>query len=174
MSEIPVDEEREAAILREIIMKKKYPTNPLKIINEFKKLKKDQIIKLSICGVIVVLFAIFNNVNILGNPIPDNQCYYDVLHEWAKPLNNFYRGNKVYRTIVTIMGSICIDIVYCIIAIYILIIGHYSKHFANKNKNFVIIKYKCNELKYFERSTKQLNKVIIFVGECMQSIGGMV
>ena len=114
MSEIPVDEEKEAAILKDIIIKKKYPTNPLKVINEFKKLKKEQIIKLSICAVIVILFAIFNNIKIIGNPTPDNQCYYDVLHEWAKTLNNFYRGNKPYRTILTIMGSITIDIVYII------------------------------------------------------------
>jgi hypothetical protein len=114
MSEIPVDKEKETAILKDIIIKKKYPTNPLKVINEFKKLKKEQIIKLSICGVIVILFATFNNINIIGNPTPDNQCYYDVLHEWVKPLNNFYRGNKPYRTIITIMGSITIDIVYII------------------------------------------------------------
>jgi hypothetical protein len=40
MSDIPVDEEKEAAILKDIIIKKKYPTNPLKVINEFKKLNK--------------------------------------------------------------------------------------------------------------------------------------
>ena len=112
MFEASVNKEKD--MLKDFIKKKKYPTNPREIIKEFKKLKKDQIIKLSICGVIVILFAIFNNINIIGNPMPDNKCYYDALHEWVSPLNNFYRGNKVYRTIVTIMGSLCIDITYCI------------------------------------------------------------
>ena len=115
MSEITMEnEEKEEAILNTKLFKRNYPTNPLDIFKEFKNLKKDQKIKLSICGVIILLFIIFNNIQIIGNPIPDNQCYYDVIHEWVRPLNNFYRGNKIYRTILTIMSSVTIDIVYLI------------------------------------------------------------
>ena len=115
MSEITMEnEEKEEAILNTKLFKRNYPTNPLDIFKEIKNLKKDQKIKLSICGVIILLFIIFNNIQIIGNPIPDNQCYYDVIHEWVRPLNNFYRGNKIYRTILTIMSSVTIDIVYLI------------------------------------------------------------
>ena len=114
MSEFPLDEERESAILKKKILKNKYPSNPLEIITKFKNLKKGQIVKLIISLLIIALFAVFNNMEILGNPTPDNQCYYDVLHEWVIPLNKLYRGNKIYRTVLTIIGSVLLDLVYII------------------------------------------------------------
>ena len=114
MSEFPLDEERESAILKKKILKNRYPSNPLEIITKFKNLKKGQIVKLFISLLIIALFAVFNNMQILGNPTPDNQCYYDVLHEWVIPLNKLYRGNKIYRTVLTIIGSVLLDLVYII------------------------------------------------------------
>ena len=109
-----LQEEREETILNKKTSKKYYPPSPLNMIKDFKNLRKEQIIKLLISIIIIALFGIFNNIQIIGNPTPDNQCYYDVVHEWVRPLNDYYRGNKLYRTILTIMASVCIDIVYLI------------------------------------------------------------
>ena len=94
--------------------KRTYPSNPLEILKEFKNLKKSQIIKLSISVVIIILFGIFNNINIIGNPTPANNCYKDNVLDFFKPLNNFYRGNDAYRIFVTVVAGILIDIIYIV------------------------------------------------------------
>lgn len=112
-----IQEEKEK-ILNKNIENKTYPSNPLDIIKEFKHLKKEQLIKLSICVVIIVLFAVLNNIEILGNPTPPNNCYKDEILDLAIPLNRYYRGNDAYRIFLTIMGSVLLDIVYIICYFY--------------------------------------------------------
>lgn len=88
------------------------PSNPKTVLKEFLSLKKPQIIKLSISAIIIILFGIFNNINILGNPIPENDCYRDMGHEWFRPLNYYFRGNKAFCNFVCILGSLTIDIIF--------------------------------------------------------------
>ena len=75
-------------------------------------MKKDQIIKLTISGIIIILFGVFNNVQIIGNPQPDNNCYEDVIHKWTDPLNYYFRGNDAFRVFFSILGSLTIDILF--------------------------------------------------------------
>jgi hypothetical protein len=91
-----------------------YPSNPKEIIKAFRSLKKPQIIKLSISCIIIILFGIFNNIQIIGNPIPENNCYVDVVHDWFKPLNYYFRGNKAFSSFLCIFGSLSIDILFLI------------------------------------------------------------
>ena len=98
--------------------KKLYPSNPLEIIKELKNLNKIQHIKLLISGIIIILFGIFNNIQILGNPSPTNKCYYDVVLEWTRFLNSYFRTNDAYRIIITIIGSVLLDTVFIISSIY--------------------------------------------------------
>lgn len=96
------------------IFQKSYPTNPLEVLKDIKNLDKKKIIKLSISAIIIILFAIFNNMAILGSPQPINQCYTDKILDLFRPFNNFFRGNDVYRLILTITGSLLLDITYII------------------------------------------------------------
>jgi hypothetical protein len=107
-----MNQEEAEGILNKKIKRKAYPSNPLDVIREFKHLKKEQVIRLLISVLIITLFAIFNNIRIIGNPTPDNNCYKDNVLDFFKPLNNYYRGNDVYRIILTILGSFLIDIVF--------------------------------------------------------------
>ena len=91
-----------------------YPSNPKEIIKALRSLKKPQIIKLSISCIIIILFGIFNNVQIIGNPTPQNNCYVDVVHDWFKPLNYYFRGNKAFSSFLCIFGSLSIDILFLI------------------------------------------------------------
>ena len=91
-----------------------YPSNPIKVFKEFKNLRKEQIIKVSICAVIIILFGVFNNVKVIDDPIPSNHCYYDVVLEWLRPLNDYFRGSTVFRSFMSILGSLLIDIVFLI------------------------------------------------------------
>ena len=90
------------------------PSNPKTVLKEFLSLKKPQIIKLSISCIIIILFGIFNNIQIIGNPIPENNCYVDVVHDWFKPLNYYFRGNKAFSSFLCIFGSLSIDILFLI------------------------------------------------------------
>ena len=108
------DEEEEKQTKENKIYQKSYPTNPLEVLKDIKNLDKTKIIKLSICLIIIILFAIFNNIEILGSPIPINLCYRDLILDWCRPLNNFFRGNDIYRIFTTILGSLLLDIVYTI------------------------------------------------------------
>ena len=109
-----MNHEESEGILNKKIKKKPYPSNPLEIFKEFKHLNKNQIIRLIISAVIIILFGIFNNINIIGNPTPTNNCYKDNVLDFFRPLNNFYRGNDPYRVVVTILASLLIDIVYLV------------------------------------------------------------
>ena len=120
---IPTFEEREEKEEKEEKIKKSekkdycqrpYPTNPLQVFKDIKNLNKNKIIKLIICLIIIILFAIFNNIEILSSPMPSNLCYKDVILDWCRPLNNFFRGNDIYRIFTTILGSLLLDIVYTI------------------------------------------------------------
>lgn len=104
-------EEKEKILYRSTI-RKRYPSNPKEVFKSFTNLKKPQIIKLSISATIVILFAIFNNVQIIGNPQPDNKCYEDVFHNWTNPINYFYRGNAAFRGFVEIFATLVLDIVF--------------------------------------------------------------
>lgn len=104
-------EEKDKMFYRPSI-KKGFPSNPKDVFKEFKSLKKDQIIKLIISGIIIILFGIFNNVRIIGNPQPENNCYFDVVHSWQTPLNNFFRGNNGFRVFFSVIGSLLIDIIF--------------------------------------------------------------
>ena len=95
-------------------LQKTFPSNPKEVIKAFKSLKKPQIIRLSICAIIIILFGIFNNVQITGNPSPENNCYFDVVHEWTKPLNYYFRGDKAFSSFFSILGSLTIDILFLI------------------------------------------------------------
>ena len=96
MSDKIDNSEEKETMSTESTIQMNFPSNPKEVIKAFTSLKKPQIIKLSISGVIILLFAIFNNVQIISNPTPDNNCYFDVVHEWSKPLNYYFRGNKVF------------------------------------------------------------------------------
>ena len=122
-----------------------FPSNPKDVINAFKSLKKPQIIKLSISGIIIILFAIFNNVNIIGNPTPDNNCYYDVVHDWAKPLNYYFRGNEGFNKFLCILGSLTIDILF-LISYYTWAIYSIDWRFGINTMLFYGIRYILNEV----------------------------
>ena len=115
MSENTIDNsEEKEEILLSSTTQKTFPSNPKEVIKAFYSLKKPQIIKLSLSAIIIILFGVFNNLNIIGNPQPDNKCYYDVIHEWAKPLNYYFRGNDAFRIFVSILSSLVIDILFFI------------------------------------------------------------
>ena len=99
-------------------LKKEYPSNPLKVLKDLMNLNKTQKIKLLMSSIIIIIFAIFNNIQILKNPSPTNNCYYDIILDWALPLTNFFRRNDIYRVIITITGSILLDIIFIINCIY--------------------------------------------------------
>ena len=94
--------------------RKEYPSNPLEVAKELINLKYVQKAKLIISFIIIILFAIFNNIKIIRNPFPLNKCYYDTFLEWTKSLNSFFRSNDIYRIILTIIGSILLDIVFIV------------------------------------------------------------
>ena len=106
--------EEKEKILSSVSFQETFPSNPKEVIKAFKSLKKSQIIRLSFCGVIIILFAVFNNVQIIGNPIPENNCYFDVVHDWVKPFNYYFRGNKAFSSFLCIFGSLSIDILFLI------------------------------------------------------------
>ena len=93
-------------------IKRGFPSNPKDVFKEFRALKKNQIAKLTLSAVIIILFGVFNNVRIIGNPQPENNCYLDVVHTWQTPLNNFFRGNKGFRIFFSVVGSLAIDIIF--------------------------------------------------------------
>ena len=93
-------------------LKKEYPSNPLEIIKELANLNKSQKIKLLISSIIIIIYAILNNIQILKSPKPTNNCYYDGILEWTLPLNSYYRSNDIYRVIITIAGSLLLDTVF--------------------------------------------------------------
>ena len=112
MSEPLENSEEKEKILPDSSEPKTFPSNPKEVIKAFQSLKKPQIIKLSLSAIIIILFGIFNNIEIIGNPQPDNQCYHDVIHEWTKPLNYYFRGNDAFRIFFSILGSLAIDILF--------------------------------------------------------------
>ena len=122
-----------------------FPSNPKDVIYAFISLKKPQIIKLSISGVIIILFAIFNNVQVIGNPTPDNNCYYDVVHDWAKPLNYYFRGNEGFNKFLCILGSLTIDILF-LISYYTWAIYSIDWRFGINTMLFYGIRYILNEV----------------------------
>ena len=75
-------------------------------------LKKPQIVKLILSTIIIILFGIFNNVQILGNPQLENKCYYDTIHNLMTPLNNFFRGSRAFSSFVLIFASVGLDIIF--------------------------------------------------------------
>lgn len=93
-----------------------YPISPKKVLKELTNLKKDQTIKLLLSLFIIICFGIFNNINIIGNPLPKNKgnkhCYEDAVLDFFKFLNNFWIDNKYYRTFFEISGSIFLDILF--------------------------------------------------------------
>ena len=93
-------------------LKKEYPSNPLEVIKELPNLNKSQKIKLLISYIIIIIYAIINNIQILKSPKPTNNCYYDGILEWTLPLNSYYRSNDIYRVIITITGSLLLDTVF--------------------------------------------------------------
>ena len=127
-----------------------FPSNPKDVIKAFTSLKKPQIIKLSISGVIILLFAIFNNVQIISNPTPDNNCYFDVVHEWSKPLNYYFRGNKVFYTFMCILGSLTIDILF-LISYYSWALYSIDWRFGINTMLFYGIRYVLNEVSRLDR-----------------------
>ena len=104
--------EEKEKILYKASPNKTFPSNPKEVFKQFRSLKKDQIIKLTISGIIIILFGVFNNVQIIGNPQPDNNCYEDVIHKWTDPLNYYFRGNDAFRVFFSILGSLTIDILF--------------------------------------------------------------
>ena len=122
-----------------------FPSNPKDVINAFNSLKKPQIIKLSISGIIIIIFAIFNNVQVIGNPTPDNNCYYDVVHDWAKPLNYYFRGNEGFNKFLCILGSLTIDILF-LISYYTWAIYSIDWRFGINTMLFYGIRYILNEV----------------------------
>ena len=122
-----------------------FPSNPKDVINTFGSLKKPQIIKLSISGIIIILFAIFNNVQVIGNPTPDNNCYYDVVHDWAKPLNYYFRGNEGFNKFLCILGSLTIDILF-LISYYTWAIYSIDWRFGINTMLFYGVRYILNEV----------------------------
>ena len=106
------DDKTISLIDNKVNLKKEYPSNPMEVIKEFAKLNKSQKIKLLISSIIIILYAIFNNMRILKNPTPKNNCYYDSILEWTLPLNSYFRSNDIYRVIMTIIGSLLLDTVF--------------------------------------------------------------
>ena len=94
------------------MVQRKFPSNPKEVFKAFKNLKSEQIKKLSLSAVIVILFGVFNNARIIGSPHPANNCYYDAIHDWSTPLNYFYRGNQTYMAFITIFGGLLLDIIF--------------------------------------------------------------
>ena len=111
-SETIENSEEKEKILYKSSVQRKFPSNPKVVFKEFKSLKKAQIIKLSLSAVIIILFGVFNNVRIIGNPQPENNCYFDVVHSWTDPINYFFRGNNGFRVFFSIFGSLTIDIIF--------------------------------------------------------------
>ncbi len=104
-------EEREKILYRPMVQRK-FPSNSKEVFKAFKNLKNEQIIKLSLSAVIVILFGVFNNVSIMGSPHPDNNCYFDLVHSWTSPINNFFRGYNGFRVFYTIVGGLLLDIMF--------------------------------------------------------------
>ena len=111
-SELIENTEEREKILHRPIVQKKFPSNPKDVFKEFKSLKKEQIIKLSLSAVIIILFGVFNNVRVISSPQPENKCYFDVVHSWFTPLNYFYRGNKNFRAFLMIVAGLLLDITF--------------------------------------------------------------
>ena len=112
------DDKTISLIDKKVNLKKEYPSNPLEVIKELANLNKSQKIKLLISSIIIILYAIFNNIQILKNPTPKNNCYYDGILEWTLPLNSYFRSNDIYRVIITITGSLLLDTVFIMNGIY--------------------------------------------------------
>ena len=104
-------EDKEKMLYRSITQVK-FPLNPIEVIKGFMNLKKPQIIKLILSTIIIILFGIFNNVQILGNPQLENKCYYDTIHNLMTPLNNFFRGSRAFSSFVLIFASVGLDIIF--------------------------------------------------------------
>ena len=112
------DDKTISLIDKKVNLKKEYPSNPLEVIKELANLNKSQKIKLLISSIIIILYAIFNNIQILKNSTPKNNCYYDGILEWTLPLNSYFRSNDIYRVIITITGSLLLDTVFIMNGIY--------------------------------------------------------
>ena len=95
-----------------------YPSNPKKVLQKFSNLQKDQIIKLIASLFIIVCFGIFNNIKIIGNPIPINSdgkhCYEDSVLNYFSFLNNFWREDTLYTKFIEIGGSLLLDTLFFI------------------------------------------------------------
>ena len=112
------DDKTISLIDNKVNLKKEYPSNPLEVIKELANLNKSQKIKLLISSIIIILYAIFNNIQILKNSTPKNNCYYDGILEWTLPLNSYFRSNDIYRVIITITGSLLLDTVFIMSGTY--------------------------------------------------------
>jgi hypothetical protein len=99
-------------------LKKEYPSNPFVVLKDLINLNKAQKIRLLISSIIIILFAIFNNIQILKNPSPTNNCYFDIILDWTLSLSNYFRRNDIYRIIITITGSILLDTIFIVTCIY--------------------------------------------------------
>ena len=99
-------------------LKKEYPSNPFEVLKDLINLNKNQKIKLLISSIIIILFGIFNNIQILKNPSPTNNCYNDIILDWTLPLSNYFRRNDFYRFIMTIAGSILLDTIFIVNCTY--------------------------------------------------------
>ena len=106
--------EEKETILEKPVQMKTFPSNPKEVFKAFTNLKSPQIIKLILSAIIIILFGIFNNIKIIGNPQPNNECYEDIFHGWTNPLNYYFRGNDAFRIFFSILGSLTIDILFFI------------------------------------------------------------
>ena len=119
LSEILIkSKEKKSSTKNKKIYKIIYPSNPFQIIKKLKYLNQHQKIRLLLSLIIIILFAIFNNIQILGNQIPKNNCYYDIILDWTHSLNNYFRENDIYRIIFTITGSVLLDMFFIISFFY--------------------------------------------------------
>ena len=119
LSEILIKrKEKKSSTKNKKIYKIIYPSNPFQIIKELKYLNQHQKIRLLLSLIIIILFAIFNNIQILGIQIPKNNCYYDIILDWTHSLNNYFRENDIYRIIFTITGSVLLDMFFIISFFY--------------------------------------------------------
>ena len=139
---------KEKIIIKNQITKNKYkksfPSNPKYVFKAFFCLKKAQIKKLFISFIIIFLFGLFNNINIIGNPQPENKCYNDKIHDITEFLNYYFRGNDKFRKFFTILGSLAIDILFLVSSILWAIYSIDWRYFINIML-FYGIRYIMNE-----------------------------
>ena len=111
-SELIRNTEESVKVLYRPMVQRKFLSNPKEVFKAFKNLKKEQITKLSLSAVIIIIFGVFNNVRIISSPHPDNNCYFHLVHSWTSPINNFFRGNNGFRVFYTIVGGLLLDMMF--------------------------------------------------------------